>query len=237
MSLLEVESLCAGYGDLTIVWDACLKINQGEIVVLLGSNGAGKTTLVESIAGVNPLKKGSVCFGGTDITGMSAHRVAEMGITLVPQGRGLFSGMSVLDNLCLGSYLPRSRAKRAESLEYVYSVFPVLRERAQQKAGSLSGGEQQMLAIGRAIMSDPQLLVVDEPSLGLAPRMVDTVFRSIVEIRKQRNIGVLLVEQNLKQALAVADRGYVLESGRVVLEGLPDELISNEHVKKAYLGV
>ncbi|MDI6871798.1 MAG: ABC transporter ATP-binding protein [Bacillota bacterium] len=236
MSLLEVESLCAGYGDLTIVWDVSLKVEEGEIAVLLGGNGAGKTTLIESIVGINPPQKGSIRFKGEEIQRRGVHRMAELGITLVPQGRGLFGSMSVLENLYLGSYAPIPRAKRAESLEYVYSLFPILRERKTQKAGSLSGGEQQMLAIGRAIMSDPQLLILDEPSLGLAPRLVETVFRSIVEIRRQKKIGVLLVEQNLRQALSVADRGYVLESGRMVLEGRPEDLEANEHVKRAYLG-
>lgn len=236
MSLFEVNNLSAGYGDLTIVWDVSLNIQEDETVVLLGSNGAGKTTLIESTVGLNPVKSGTVSFLGNNLQGMKAASIAETGITLVPQGRQLFADMSVLENLYLGSYIKAQRAKRAESLEFVFTLFPKLKERRQQKAGSLSGGEQQMAAIGRAIMSNPKLLILDEPSLGLAPLVVDMVFRSIVEIRREKKISVLLVEQNLKKALSVANRGYVLESGKIVLEGKPEELISNEHVKKAYLG-
>ena len=236
MSLFEVCNLSAGYGDLTIVWDASFSIDDNEIVVLLGSNGAGKTTLIETIVGLNKVKSGKMIFNGVELQGKDAAAIAEAGITLVPQGRELFAGMSVLENLYLGSYLKGPRSKRADSLEFVFSLFPKLQERSQQKAGSLSGGEQQMLAIGRAIMSDPKLLILDEPSLGLAPLIVDTVFQSILQVRQEKKISILLVEQNLKKALSVADRGYVVESGRIVLEGNPKELLANEHVKKAYLG-
>jgi len=236
MSLMDVKNLSAGYGDLKIVWDVSFEVREDETVVLLGSNGAGKTTLIETVVGLNPVKSGALDFKGERLQGLKAATIAAKGITLVPQGRGLFPEMSVLENLYLGSYLKAQRPKRAGSLEFVYTLFPKLKERGQQKAGSLSGGEQQMLAIGRAIMSDPQLLILDEPSLGLAPLVVDVVFNSIVEIRREKKISILLVEQNLKKALAVADRGYVLESGKIVLEGTPDRLITDEHVKKAYLG-
>jgi branched-chain amino acid transport system ATP-binding protein len=236
MSLIEVKDLSAGYGDLTIVRNVSLCINSDEIVVLLGSNGAGKTTLIEALVGLNPVKEGTVSFSGKRLEGKSAFAIAKEGVSLVPQGRGLFGGMSVLENLLLGSYLPLPRRKRAQSLEYVYALFPKLKERNHQKAGSLSGGEQQMLTIGRAIMSDPKLLILDEPSLGLAPLVVGMIFRSIVEIQREKKIAVLLVEQNLKKALSVANRGYVLESGKIVIEGQPEELASNDHVKRAYLG-
>lgn len=237
MSLFQATNLSAGYGDLTIVRDVTLQIKNNEIVVLLGSNGAGKTTLIEALVGLNPIKGGTVSFNGKCLHGESAFFIAKEGISLVPQGRGLFGGLSVLENLYLGSYLPLPRAKRNESFDFVYTLFPKLKERNQQKAGSLSGGEQQMLTIGRAIMSDPKLLILDEPSLGLAPLVVNTIFQSITEIQKEKKIEILLVEQNLKKALSVANRGYVLESGKIVLEGEPKDLISNVHVKKAYLGV
>ena len=236
MSLFEVSGLSVGYGDLTIVRDVSLHIESDEIVVLLGSNGAGKTTVIEALVGLNGIKAGAVCLSGRHLEGMSAFSVAKEGISLVPQGRGLFNGLSVLENLLLGSYLPAARGKRAQSLDYVYTLFPKLKERSRQQAGSLSGGEQQMLTISRAIMSDPRLLILDEPSLGLAPLVVNLIFRSIVEIQREKRIAILLVEQNLKKALSVAKRGYVLESGKIVLEGRPEELAANDHVKRAYLG-
>lgn len=235
--LLDVKNVTTGYGELIIVRDASFKIKQKEVVVLLGGNGAGKTTLVESIIGFNEVKNGSVFFNGDQISGFLPYQIASKKLILVPQGRRLFGKMTVYENLLMGSYFPDMRKKREELIDYVFSLFPRLKERVKQNAGSLSGGEQQMLAIGRALMGDPKLLILDEPSMGLAPLLIEDVFNAIVKIRKSKDIGVLLVEQNLVKALEVADRGYVLESGSIVVEGVPSELENNDHVKKAYLGV
>lgn len=237
MSLLEVKSVTAGYEELKIVKDVSLEIRKGEIVVLLGSNGAGKTTLINAIIGLIKDKNGSITFNNDEIINFPAFEVAKKGMILVPQGRGLFNKMSVLENLYLGSYLPKARHRREELLERVFSIFPKLKERYKQKAGSLSGGEQQMLAVARALMSDPELLILDEPSLGLAPKIVRSLFETIYMVNKEMAITIFLVEQNLKQALSVAKRGYLLESGRMVLSGSSEELIQNKEVKKAYLGM
>jgi len=237
MSLLKVKSVTAGYEELKIVKDISLEINKGEIIVLLGSNGAGKTTLINAIIGLVTDKKGSITFNDAEIINLPAFEVAKKGMILVPQGRGLFNKMSVLDNLYLGSYLPKARSKREVLLERVFSIFPKLKERYKQKAGSLSGGEQQMLAVARALMSDPELLILDEPSLGLAPKIIHSLFETIYMINTEMSITIFLVEQNLKQALSVAKRGYLLESGKMVLSGSSEELIQNKEVKKAYLGM
>jgi len=237
MSLLEVKSVTAGYEELKIVKDVSLEIRKGEIVVLLGSNGAGKTTLINAIIGLIKDKNGSITFNNDEIINFPAFEVAKKGMILVPQGRGLFNKMSVLENLYLGSYLPKARHRREELLERVFSIFPKLKERYKQKAGSLSRGEQQMLAVARALMSDPELLILDEPSLGLAPKIVRSLFETIYMVNKEMAITIFLVEQNLKQALSVAKRGYLLESGRMVLSGSSEELIQNKEVKKAYLGM
>jgi len=237
MSLLNIKSVTAGYGELKIVKDISLDVNQGEVTVLLGSNGAGKTTLINAIVGLVKDKEGSITFDGSEIIKLPAFEIVKKGIILVPQGRGLFSKMSVLENLYLGSYLPETRNKRGELLEEVFSIFPKLKERSRQKAGSLSGGEQQMLAVARALMAKPKLLILDEPSLGLAPKIVDSLFKTIKMINKEMNITVFLVEQNLKKALSVASKGYLLASGKMVLSGKKDELIQNKEVKEAYLGI
>jgi len=237
MSLLEVKSVTAGYDELKIVKGVSLEIRKGEIVVLLGSNGAGKTTLINAIIGLVKDKDGSITFNEDEIINLPAFEVAKKGMILVPQGRGLFNKMSVLDNLYLGSYLPKARNRREELLERVFSIFPKLKERNKQKAGSLSGGEQQMLAVARALMSGPELLILDEPSLGLAPKIVHSLFETIYMINKEMGITIFLVEQNLKQALSVAKRGYLLESGKMVLSGNKEDLVQNKEVKKAYLGM
>ena len=234
--MLEVQGLAAGYGDVQVLSGASLSVAQGEIVALVGSNGAGKTTLIRCVTGLLRPRAGTITFAGARIDGLTAHQVVDRGIACVPEGRQIFPLLSVQDNLLLGSYLRRTRARRQENLGRVFELFPRLRERLGQEAGTLSGGEQQMLAIGRALMSEPRLLALDEPSLGLAPVVVSAVFRAIAEIRK-RGVTILLVEQNVQKTLRLADRGYVLESGSVSLTGTGAELLGNALVRKAYLAL
>jgi branched-chain amino acid transport system ATP-binding protein len=234
--MLEIQGLAAGYGDVQVLSGASLSVSEGEIVALVGPNGAGKTTLIRCVTGLLKPRGGTVRFLGGRIDGLTAHQIVDRGIACVPEGRQIFPLLSVRDNLLLGSYLARTRLRRAENLDRWYELFPRLRERLDQQAGTLSGGEQQMLAIARALMSEPRLLVLDEPSLGLAPIVVSAVFRAIAEIRK-RGLTVLLVEQNVQKSLRLADRGYVLESGRVSLTGTGVELLQNALVRKAYLAM
>jgi branched-chain amino acid transport system ATP-binding protein len=234
--MLEIQGLAAGYGDVQVLSGASLSVSEGEIVALVGPNGAGKTTLIRCVTGLLKPRGGTVRFLGGRIDGLTAHQIVDRGIACVPEGRQIFPLLSVRDNLLLGSYLARTRLRRAENLDRWYELFPRLRERLDQQAGTLSGGEQQMLAIARALMSEPRLLVLDEPSLGLAPIVVSAVFRAIAEIRK-RGLTVLLVEQNVHKSLRLADRGYVLESGRVSLTGTGVELLQNALVRKAYLAM
>ena len=235
-TLLTVERLCAGYGQAQALWDVSFSVGKGELVVLVGSNGAGKTTTLRSVQGVLKPKSGRVTFGPGEITGLPANKVASMGLSLVPEGRGLFATMTVHENLELGAFSKRARRHVGENLNTVHELFPVLKERARQRAGSLSGGEQQMLAIGRGIMANPEMLMLDEPSLGLAPIMVSKVFEAL-EALKERGLTILLVEQNLEAPLSIADRGYLLDSGRVAFQGKPDEFRSNQALKEAYLGL
>lgn len=234
--MLEVTGLQVAYGDLITLWDVSFHVGEGELVALVGANGAGKTTTLRAISGLLRPRAGRVRFREQALSGVAAHRITDLGIAHVPEGRQLFPMMTVEENLQLGSYPPRARRKRAENLPRVYETFPVLGQRRTQDAGTLSGGEQQMLAIGRALMSDPDLLMLDEPSLGLAPIVVRDVFSVIAQIRAQ-GVTVLLVEQNVAQALAVADRAYVLENGRVTLQGSGKELLEHDGVRRAYLGV
>jgi branched-chain amino acid transport system ATP-binding protein len=234
--MLEAAKIEAGYGEVKVLFQPSLRVDKGEIVALLGSNGAGKSTFIRCITGLVRLQAGTISFEQQPIHHRHAHDIVDMGIACVPEGRQVFPGMSVEENLLLGSYLKRARARRRANFERVYAVFPKLAERRAQAAGTLSGGEQQMLAIARALMSEPRLLVIDELSLGLAPVVVQELFRIINEIRAQ-GITVLLVEQNAQQTLRMADRAYVLESGRVVLTGTGAELLSNDDVKKAYLAL
>jgi branched-chain amino acid transport system ATP-binding protein len=213
-----------------------LLVNTGETVSLVGSNGAGKTTLLRAISGLIRVWSGSIIFEGQDLTKLPAHKLPSLGIAHIPQGRGILSQLSVKDNLILGSYIPSAKAKREQTLEKVYSLFPILKEKENDPGGSLSGGQQQMLAIGRALMSHPKLLILDEPSLGLAPIMVESVFQIIKDISSQ-GVSILVIEQNLVEALAVSTRGYVLETGRVVLEGSSEALATNQEVRAAYLGI
>ena len=234
--MLEVREVSAGYGDAQVLFGPSLRVAQGEIVALLGSNGAGKSTLIRCITGLLRPRGGAIAFEGRPIAALTGHQVVDLGIACVPEGRQVFHQMSILENLLLGSYLRRTRQDRARNLEHVFGLFPRLEERAGQAAGTLSGGEQQMLAIARALMSGPRLLIVDELSLGLAPLVVKGLFRTLADIRRQ-GVTILLVEQNVQQSLRMSDRAYVLESGRIVLEGRSGDLLQNAEVKKAYLAL
>jgi len=234
--MLEVSELEVRYGKAGALWDVGLTVGEGEIVCIVGSNGAGKTTLVQAIAGMLPIAGGTVRIGGNDVAGQPAHIVCRSGVAIVPEGRRIFPGLTVSDNLDLGAYRRDARRAHAESLEWVQILFPRLAERRRQLAGSLSGGEQQMLAIGRAMMARPRLLLMDEPSLGLAPVIVDEVFDVIGEINRA-GVSVLLVEQNVERALEIAARGYVLSEGRIALEGRAADLVANEGLRRTVLGI
>ena len=233
---LTLRHLQAGYGDVQVLWDVSLEVRPGELVALIGANGAGKTTTLRAVASLLRARGGEVQFGTNRLDRMSAHDIVNLGVAMVPEGRQLFNQMTVEENLLTGSSLPRTRPLRRNNLDRVYTLFPLLRERRLQEASTLSGGEQQMLAIGRGLMSAPRLLMLDEPSLGLAPTIVEEVFRVVQDIRRE-GLTVLLVEQNVQQALRIADRGYVLESGRIVLTGPGLELLQSAEVRRAYLGI
>jgi branched-chain amino acid transport system ATP-binding protein len=236
MSGLEVHRLSAGYGDLTVVRDIDLEVDEGGFVVLVGANGAGKSTLLRTISGLINPSQGEIRLMGQRIDHLMPHQVVEMGFVQAPEGKQLFLEMTVQDNLLVGSYNRRARKSRTETLEQVYELFPVLNERRHLFARTLSGGEQQMLAVGRAMMAQPRLLALDEPSLGLAPILVDRLFDTIKRIWAT-GLTLLLVEQNVQQALEMADRGYVLENGRIVLGGRGQDLLRDEHLKTHYLGI
>jgi branched-chain amino acid transport system ATP-binding protein len=233
--LLEIQDLVVAYGAVQALRGVSLVVGTGEIVTLIGANGAGKTTLLRTISGLLVPRQGSIRLAGVDLTRVAAHRIVGLGVSQVPEGRIVFANLTVRDNLELGAYLRRDRAGIRADLERVFTLFPRLRERERQRAGTLSGGEQQMLAIGRALMSRPRLLLMDEPSLGLAPILVREIFRTIAEISEQ-GMTILLVEQNAHMALGIADRGYVMETGSIVLSDSRENLLSNEEVKSAYLG-
>ena len=235
--MLKVENLRAGYGSINILWDISINVQDGEVVAILGSNGAGKTTMVRAITGMVRPSAGSIIFDGEDLARKSSRYILEKGIVQVPEGRQIFSEMTVLENLEMGAFNKRTRAAFQENLNISYQRFPKLQERAKQAAGTLSGGEQQMLAVARALIGMPRLLILDEPSLGLAPNIVDDILDVAHEMAKKNGIAVLLVEQDITKALACADRGYVVENGRIALEGTAAALQANEHVKKAYLGI
>ena len=235
MAMLEVKDIHVYYGIIEALKGVSFEVNQGEVIALIGANGAGKTTTLHTLTGLLPAKQGSIIFEGKDITKVPAHKIVEMGIAHVPEGRRVFSQLSVYENLIMGAYTRKDKKEIAESLEMVYKRFPRLEERKTQRAGTLSGGEQQMLAMGRALMSKPRIIVMDEPSMGLSPIFVNEIF-DIIKVVSESGTTVLLVEQNAKKALSIADRAYVLETGKVILEGNADDLLHNESVQKAYLG-
>jgi branched-chain amino acid transport system ATP-binding protein len=232
--MLEIADLNVAYGDAQALWGVSLTVGVGEIVTIVGPNGAGKSTLVNTVAGIVPTRSGRIEIGGQDLTALPAHRVCRYGVAIVPEGRRLFPQMSVRDNLDMGSFVPGARPHHDEMLARVHEIFPILRQRGEQVAGTLSGGEQQMLAIGRALMARPKLLLLDEPSLGLAPVVVDMIFDVLENIHKS-GVSILLVEQHVGRALRLASRGYVLEEGRIVKLGTSDELVQDEHIRRAYL--
>ncbi len=234
--MLEIKSLEASYGELKVLWGINLEVGKGEIVALVGPNGAGKTTLLRTIVGVVKEDKGDIVFEGRRINDLPPYERVKLGISLVPEGGELFPYMTVQENLDIGAYLPEARKKYHENLEFVFTLFPRLKERRNQLAGTLSGGERQMLAIGRALMSSPKILMFDEPSLGLAPNLALNVLKTIQELNKE-GYTILLVEQNVRLALKISSRGYVIENGRIVLKGSSEELLNDPHVKKAYLGL
>ena len=233
--LLRIEGLRAGYGAVEVLRGVDLRVGQGELVALLGSNGAGKTTLNSVVSGLVPTWAGRVIFDGQDLTGVHYQRVVQAGLIQVPEGRKVFPNLSVLDNLELGAFA-RARANRAHNLASVFDTFPRLRERQAQLAGTMSGGEQQMLAIGRGLMAEPKLLILDEPSLGLSPLLVEELFALIAQLRAS-GLAVLLVEQNVGQSLDIADRAYVMENGSIRFSGIPAELMASDTLRQAYLGV
>jgi len=234
--MLSVQDISSGYGRILAIHDVNINVGEGQVVVLIGANGAGKSTLLRTISGALKPSKGSILFQGKKIDGKKPHAIVKMGIVQIPEGRGILSRMTVKENLDMGAFLRSDKAGIAGDLERVFQKLPRLKERLNQDAGTLSGGEQQMLAIGRGLMAKPQLLLMDEPSLGLAPVLVEFIFETIHDLREQDGYTILLVEQNANQALDVADRGYVLETGRIVLEGESQALRNNEEVQRAYLG-
>lgn len=235
MAMLEVKDLEVYYGMIQAIKGISFEVNQGEVIALIGANGAGKTTTLHTITGLLSLKKGSVLFEGQDITKVPAHKIVSMGMAHVPEGRRVFSQLSVYENLKLGAYTRKDKSNIDKELQSIYERFPRLAERKNQLAGTLSGGEQQMLAMGRALMSKPSIVLMDEPSMGLSPILVNEIF-DIIESISKSGTTVLLVEQNAKKALSIADRAYVLETGKVVLEGDAKDLLENDSIKKAYLG-
>lgn len=235
--MLKVEGLNAGYGAVNILWDVSFELKDGEVVAILGSNGAGKTTMVRAITGMIKPDSGSIVFDGEELCKKPSRYILDKGIVQVPEGRQLFTEMTVLENLQMGAFSKQTKEHFQENLAKCYKWFPKLEERSKQAAGTLSGGEQQMVAVARAIIGMPKLLILDEPSLGLAPNVVDDILNVAKTMAKESGISVLLVEQDITKALATADRGYVVENGHVALQGTAAELSVNEHVKKAYLGI
>ena len=234
--MLKLANVSAAYGSVPAITNVSIEIGEGEAVGLLGANGAGKSTTLRAISGLVKLSTGSVTFAGTDVTALPPYRIPELGIAHVPEGRQVFPEMTVQENLEIGAFVPKARAERAQTMELVYEIFPRLAERKRQLAGTMSGGEQQMLAVGRGLMLKPRLLMLDEPSLGLAPVMTDVTFEKIAEIHKM-GTAILLVEQNVSRALTLVQRAYVLESGKVILDGTSAALANNKQVQAAYLGI
>lgn len=237
MALLEVQNLDVFYGNIHAIKDLSLKVEKGEIVSLIGANGAGKTTTLQTISGIIRPKNGQILYHDKDIVKMKAHLILKEGIAQVPEGRRVFAKLTVYDNLILGAYSTNNTEEQNEQeLEYIYSKFPILKERSRQLAGTLSGGEQQMLAMGRALMSKPELLILDEPSMGLSPLFVKEIFKIIKDVQENSAATILLVEQNAKMALGISDRAYILETGKIISQGNAKELLNNDIIRKAYLG-
>ncbi len=236
MAILEAKNISSGYGEVQILWGANLSLEKGQLTSLVGANGVGKTTLLRTVVGLNRPWEGSIWFEGEDVSKLSAHAKASLGLVLVPEGRQLFTDMTVYENLEMGATAKRARLKMNENFEQVFTMFPRLKERRNQKSGTLSGGEQQMLAVARGIMADPKVLIIDELSLGLAPVLVLDLFGSLKKL-KEAGITILLVEQNVQMALAVSDYGYVLAEGRNKMQGKARELINNDEIRSAYLGI
>jgi len=234
--MIKLTNVDMSYGDLQVLWDISFEVHEGEIVVLVGANGAGKSSILKTISGLQKVSSGDITFMGESLTNVSPEKVINKGVVHVPEARRLFNEMTVEENLIMGSLQPEAKKKRNESIEMCYDLFPRLKERRLQLAGTLSGGEQQMVAVSRGLMSLPKLLMLDEPSLGLAPVLVQDIFDIIKSVREQ-GITVLLVEQNVQSTLTFCDRAYVLENGHITLEGTGDELLHNEHVRSAYLGI
>jgi branched-chain amino acid transport system ATP-binding protein len=234
--MLEVSHLSVSYGAIAALRGISLTVEKGAIVTLIGGNGAGKTTTLRTVSGLHRPLGGAIRFLGEDITRLAAHKIVARGLGHVPEGRMIFSNLTVDENLAMGAYLQRDQAAIARNRDYVFGIFPRLKERLRQTAGTLSGGEQQMLAIGRALMGDPKFLMLDEPSLGIAPRLISTIFEKIVEINRDRGIAILLVEQNANLALEISSYAYVMETGHVTVEGRSEELRNNPQLKAAYLG-
>ena len=234
--MLELSNLAVNYGSITALHDVSLNVETGAIVTLIGANGAGKSTTLRTVSGLLKARHGNIRYEGEEISNLPPHRIVERGISQVPEGRMIFANLTVRENLLMGAYLRKDRNKLGRDFDFVFEIFPRLKERAKQVAGTLSGGEQQMLAIGRALMSKPRCLMLDEPSLGIAPILVKTIFQKIVEINQSLGITILLVEQNANLALEVSHYGYVLETGRIILQDRSSALRANERVKNAYLG-
>jgi len=233
---LRVEELNVAYGKVQVLWDVSFKVEGGSLVSIIGPNGAGKTTLIKTISGLLRPLSGKILFEDQDITGRPPHTIKKLGISTVPEGRGLFPNLTVKENLIMGSYTIKDQQRIEKTFKFIHQLFPILSEREQQLAGSLSGGEAQMLSIARALMSEPKMLLFDEPSLGLAPMIVEKIFE-VIKTLKQRGITILLVEQHVQHALELADYAYILENGRIVLEGRGEELLENPHLKRHYLGL
>lgn len=234
--MLEIRNLFVGYGQVNIIQDVSLTVDSGKIVALIGANGTGKTTLVRAISKLNKISGGTVCFDGEDVTELSADKIVEKGIIQVPEGRKLFAQMSVRENLEMGAFSKRARSKEKENLEYVYTVFPELKSMEKQACGNLSGGQQQMVAIGRSLMAEPKLLILDEPSIGLSPITTQHMFEAVETINK-KGVGILITEQNVHDVLRMASRAYVMQQGRIALSGKAQEISESEDLKKIYLGM
>ena len=234
--MLSLNQIQVAYGDVQVLWDVTINVQSKELAALVGANGAGKSTTLNTISAILQPRSGTIEFNGERIDHAPASRVVELGISQVPEGRRLFPEMTVLENLELGSFMAEAKKRRNETLDWVYNIFPRLRERRNQLAGTLSGGEQQMVAVGRGLMARPKLLMLDEPSLGLGPLLVQEVFKAVERVNGE-GVTILLVEQNVKHTLTVATRAYVLENGRITIEGMGADLLKNDHVKKAYLGI